>query len=535
MSIDKKRSDNTLMKSSFAVALATLASRVLGLVRVRFEAMVFGGGELAAGWFLAFAIPNLLRRILGEGALGVALMPLIAELEAQHSRDEVRKELGTIFFILAFILALIIIIVSLAAVAAAKMNFIQQFDFFKTERMRYVLQLLPLLMPYGLFMCLVGVSGSILNYCREFFLPALGALLLNVFLISGLATVYFLHIKDIHAVINVLAYLVLISGFVQLILMGILLKKNNIFPLFEKTFSLFSFKNPTIKKLYTLAFPGLIGGIATQVSFLVDRNIAMWLGEQAVPALTYVDRLIDLPIGIFAVSLGSVLMASMSRTAAKGDMEVFSSELEFSIRHVFFFCIPMAAGVVYFFNPLMSVLCLGGRYTVSDLNAAYGVALCYGAGIPVFCLLKVLVPAFYSRKKMNPPLYASLCAICLNIILNVILMYPLKQAGIALATVISSVVNCTILLILLSREKLLWGIPSIVKTLIRTIIISILSVWCVTIIFPASQHIVHNWWRALGNLAVTGISFVLIYAVLSAGFFAPEIKECVSLVLRRKK
>lgn len=535
MSTEKKSSQSAILKSSFAPAAATLVSRMLGLVRVRFEALVLGGGELASGWFLAFAIPNLLRRILGEGALGNAIMPIVAELDANEGKTGVKRELGTVFSILAFLLALIVILVSILSIAAGKIDFIQQIGFFKTERMRYVLELLPLLMPYGFFMCLVGAATSVLNYCREFFLPALGALLLNIFFISGLGTAYFLHVQDVRQVVNILAYLVLASGLIQLLLTGFLLKRNDCFPKFSKIFSVMSFKNATVKKVFSIALPGMVGGIAVQVSFLVDRSIANWLGAQAIPALTYVDRLIDLPIGIFAVSLGTVLMSSMSRSAARGSMDVFSDELEFSIRHVFFFCVPMAVGVMFFFNPLMSVLCLGGRYTESDLWAARNVAFFYGAGIPVFCLLKVLGPAFYSRKKVWLPCYASLCAICLNIILNIILMRPMQQAGIALATLIASVVNCSILLGILYNEKLLSGKRKIVVSFVRSTVVAMAAFLCVYLLFPASQQISSNWWKALGNLAITGVLFLLIYTVLSAVFRAPELKECFALFLHRKR
>ena len=190
---------------------------------------------------------------------------------------------------------------------------------------------------------------------------------------------------------------------------------------------------------------------------------------------------------------------------------------------------------MFFFNPLMSVLCLGGRYTVNDLLAAEKVAFFYGAGIPVFCLLKVLGPAFYSRKRMMPPFYASLCAIGLNIILNLILMHPMQQAGIALATVVSSVVNCSILLVILQREKLLSGVLKMIFCLIRTCVIVMLSVLSVNWLFPASRTIVFNWWKAFGNLTVTGVLFVMIYVILSAGLFSPELKECLAVVMCRKR
>ena len=293
---EKSGGVSSLIKSSSGVAFATLCSRVLGLVRVRLEAMVLGGGELASGWFLAFAIPNLLRRILGEGALGNALVSLLADFDAEGGKEKIRRELGTIFCVLGLLLALIVILVSGTIFVLNKSGVLDGIAFFSSERMRFVLECLPLLMPYGLFMCLVGVANAVLNYCKEFFLPALGALLMNIFLVSGLGAAYFFHIKDVRQVTESLTVLVLLSGFIQLLLMLLLMRKNETLPYIFKTAVIASFRSPTVKKLFTIALPGMIGGIAVQVSFLVDRMLAVSLGAQAVPALTFVDRLIDLPI-----------------------------------------------------------------------------------------------------------------------------------------------------------------------------------------------------------------------------------------------
>ena len=534
MNTENKKSDSGLLQSSFAVSVATLMSRILGLVRVRLEALVLGGGDIASGWFIAFAIPNLLRRILGEGSLGQAVQPIVSELDLHKGRDQVKKELGVIFAVLGALLSLIVILVSALALMLGKIEFFQNISFFSTPRMRFVLELLPILMPYGLFMCLVGVAGCVLNYLRVFFLPALGALLLNIFLLSGLSAAFFLHIRDVEKLIHVLAYLVLISGFVQLLFMFFLLKKNNCLPVLKGCISFSSIKSDTVKKLFSNALPGMIGGIAVQISFLVDRMLAVSLGSQAVPALTFVDRLIDIPIGIIAVSLSTVLMSSLTYHATQENMESFARDLDFGIRYVFFICLPIAVGVIFLYNPLMSVLCLGGRYTVQDLQAAEMVAVFYGAGIPVFCLLKVLLPAFYSRKKMKTTFYASLCAIVLNIVLNLILMHPMKQAGIALATVISSVVNCSILLFLLKKENILCTVWNPVKTLARSLAFAFLSIGAVTVIVPQSRNIITNWNQAVILLAVCGTLFVAVYFILSAVAKAPEIEELLSKLKRRK-
>ncbi len=442
-----------ILKSSSGVAVATLFSRILGLVRVRLEAVMLGGGEIASGWLLAFAIPNLLRRLLGEGALGYALMPLVAEGEQQGGKERVRRELAVVFPVLALILAVIVIVVGGGAWYLGRHADSLPFPLLRTPRFQWFFLLLPILMPYGFFICLTGVVGAVLNYARVFFLPALGALLLNVFLISGLAGWWYFRgcgsAEDVPALFRMLGGSVLAAGCIQLLLMLILLKLVGFFP----KFSWRAFRDCSIlPKLWKLALPGLIGGAALQVSFLVDRFLGMWLGPQAVPALSYVDRIVDVPIGIYAMSLGTVLMAGMARSVAAGDQAKLAEDLHFWLRQVFFFCLPMAAMVVFFHEPMIRMLCLGGRYSHSDLGAARMVAVFYGVGIPAFCSLKVIVPMFHSRKRMVPPLIASLCAIGTNIILNLILMWPLAQGGIALATVLSSCVNNGILLWLLRKE-----------------------------------------------------------------------------------
>jgi hypothetical protein len=180
-----------LLKSSFGVALATFASRICGLLRVRLESAVLGGGALASGWFLAVTIPNLFRRLLGEGALGTALIPLMAEIEEKDGIPTARRKLAVVFTVLGIILALIVLILSLAAVVTGKYCGYFSNDFWRSDRITIMLKLLPLLMPYAFFICLTGVIGSVLNYAKIFVRPALTALLFNIFMLAGLSIAFF--------------------------------------------------------------------------------------------------------------------------------------------------------------------------------------------------------------------------------------------------------------------------------------------------------------------------------------------------------
>ena len=521
------------LKSSLGVALATFASRVLGLFRVKFEALFLGGGDIASGWFLAFAIPNLFRRLLGEGALGTALMPLVAEAEKSGGEAKVRRELATVFSMLGLLLAAIVVIVSGGAMLLSRLT-AGHGGFFATPRMRICLALLPLLMPYAFFICLVGVIGSVLNYSRVFVLPALGALLLNIFLIGGFYAGWMLcgsNLGEVRDFLPVLSFLVLASGAVQLVLMLVLLKVYGRFPHWTKE----AFRDRGIvKRLWKLALPGMIGGAALQVSFLADRLLAMLIGDRAVPALTFADRIIDLPIGIFAMSLGTVLMAAMARSAASGDREELVGDLAFGLRHVYFVCMPLAALVVFFHEPMLRLLCLGGNYKLSDLAAARSVMIFYGMGIPCFCSIKVILPAFYARKVMDKPLYSSLAAIALNITLNLILMWPLKQGGIALATVLSSLVNNTILLYLLRREGFVLPDREIIGAGARSLLLAALVGWgCFELHRRWYGVGLRRWEDELGIFCAVAAVFAVVYLAAAVLCRAREPKEFLQLLKRR--
>ena len=526
------QAESKLLKNSFGVALATLASRILGLVRVRLEAMALGGGTTASIWFLALLIPNLFRRLLGEGALGNALTPIIAETEKNSGMTEARLRLAQVLAFLGALLALIVVIFSAGAWLCGKSAFYFDSEYLRSERFLGVCELLPLLMPYAFFICLTGVIGAVLNYAGIFVRPALTAVLFNLALIGALFAGVIFEIPA-SELLRLLAIFTPIAGAVQLILMLWMLGICGRFPIFSKA----AFKDLSMTvKVFKLAAPGLIGFGVLQLSFLIDRLMASYLGDRAVPALTYVDRIIDLPIGLFAVSLGAVLMASMTRAVAEKDFETVRTQLNFSLRHVWFVCAPMAAGVIFFHTEILRVLCLGGKYTLGDLEAARWVAVFYGLGIPFFCSLKVILPVFYSRKDMKRPFYVSVTAIAVNLTLNFILMFPLRQAGLALATVMASVVNNSLLLFLLRKD----GFPlkhGTVISAVKSALIAVIAALPVWFALPfirripfASKLILQD----LGVLVTVAAAFGIFYLILAAVVASGELKELFSILKRKK-
>ena len=526
-----------ILKSSLGVSFATLLSRLLGLVRVMLEARVLGGDAVASAWGLAFAIPNTFRRLFGEGALGTALIPLVSETDEKAGPEQVRRELGIVFSVLSLILALIVAVVAAGAIGlrelAAGESFGRVFPVLASRRVQLALTILPLLMPYAFFICLIGAIGAVLNTRKIFVLPALGALLLNFFLIGGLYAAFRRGIAgaNLAGFLETLSYLVLASGAIQLILMLLLLWRAGRFPFLSwRAFR----ESDILGRLWRLVLPGMIGGAALQISFLIDRSLAICLGPKAVPALNYVDRIIDLPIGIYAIALGSVLTATMSRAAARGDLAEISHDLGFSLRHVYFLCVPMAVGVIFFWEPMLRILCLGGNYTREDLEAARLVAIFYGAGIPAFCSIKVLLAPFNARKMMTTTLRCSLIAIGCNIVLNLLLMWPLRQGGIALATVLSSMLNNTLLLWHLRNEGIPLDTRGILRTFARSLALALVAGFALMWFYPVlREYLTFHYLGEFPAFAVLSVLFVLLYFAGSSLFRSPEVPELVAVLRRR--
>ena len=523
-----KASENSkkILKSSSGIALATLLSRILGLFRVILEAGVLGGGVLASAWHLAFMVPNMFRRFLGEGALGTAMVPLISHSLEEHGRQETRRRLTAIFLALGLLLAVLIVLIS-------GITFLLR-EWVKADYGLLALNLIPLLMPYAFFMCFVGAISSVLNCVKVFFLPALGALLLNISIISCLLLIAPQLQGNMNAVLRSLSFAVLIAGAIQLLLMIILLHYHKMFPARMESFQR---GWQSVKELFRLTLPGLIGASALQFSFLTDRLIAAFIGPNAVPALTYSDRIIYLPISIIGLSLGSVLLPTMSRAAARKDFEELFSNLRLALRFILYLCVPAAVFAVVFRIPLLRLLYLRGAFTEHSLQETAWAMLFYGCGIPFFVAAKVVVPAFYARKDMTTPLKVSILCILVNLVLSLTLMVWLRQGGIALATVIASLLNNTLLLFLLHRKFNTHDLKlkSLLPDAIRSVVISLLAAIVLYKTYPLLlEHTQVNWLpKDFIAIAVSGIVFCTVYFLLTLAS-GSRIPRNLTMLFKRK-
>ena len=374
---------------------------------------------LMSAWALAFTLPNLFRRILGEGALGTALIPMISHTLEKEGQDSARRKFSTIVIWLTFLLALITVLVALPALLIE--------PYVTTERWKMALLATPVVMPYCIMICLIGIATSLLNSMKQFFLPAMASLLLNVFLIGALLFFCSGGRKEPVNCLYVLSVAVLLSGLAEMMVLGWLLKKEGM-------------------------LPGLIGMSALQVSVICDRTIAMAIGNHAVAALYYSDRLIYLPIGIFAVAFGTVSLSLMSRLAAAGRLKTMLIMMFGSMRQLLFLTVPLAAYMICFGRELLDLLFRRGAFDTVALNESALALYWYAFGIPAFAATKVTVSGFYSRKDMKTPVLVSIFCIVLNVMISISLMDVMRQGGIALATSITAYLNNFILLYLLRKR-----------------------------------------------------------------------------------
>ncbi len=532
-------SGKSILKSSSGLMIATLLSRVLGLFRVILEAGILGGGALATAWQLTFMVPNLFRRLLGEGALGAALVPMVSHSLVKDGKEPARQMLTLVMAVTGMILAVLCILIAGGSLIAQ--------HWVTAPDKLLILRLIPLVVPYAIFMCLIGVMSAALNSVKVFFLPALGALLLNIALIaallyltvsvhrSGLTGKEGIQSGDFN-ILCILGIAVLVSGAIQFVFTLILLYWQGIGLQFSK--GLFK-RFDILSELWRLTLPGLIGAAALQISFVVDRMLAFSIGPFAVPALNYTDRLIFLPISVFALSIGGVVLPKMSRDAAQDDIDGLIDTMFFGLRNLLFICIPVAVFMLVFRVELLKVIYMRGRFGSMALNECAWAMLFYAFGIPFFSSIKVVVAGFQSRKDMKTPMKVSLYCIMINIVLNVILMFPLKQGGIVLATVISSLLNNAILLYIL-RKTLKHEMPfgGVIKTVAVSLGISVPLVlvaswgygYCYNLIELPSMIPID-----LVPLAICGTAYVIVYFIVSKITGSKEAAGFMELLPGRRK
>jgi len=429
-------------RAAWIVSSATLLSRLLGFVRDMVVAYFFGAGLSADAFFVAFRIPNLLRRLVAEGALTVSFIPVFTDYLTNRSREEA---FALARVILTF-LSLVLVILSILGVLLAPLIVRVFAPGFTAAPDKFALTVLltRILFPYIFFIGLVALAMGLLNALGRFAAPALAPVLLNLGMIASM-----LLLRDyFDPPILALAVGVLIGGLLQVLLQAPYLIKEG-----SRLGFSFDFRHPGLKKIGLLMAPAAFGAAVYQFSVFISTLLASFLPQGSVSALYYADRLVQFPLGVFAIALGSAVLPSMSRQAASADMEGLIDTLSYALRLVFFISLPAMVGLIVLAEPIIRVLFQRGHFETHATALTAAALVAYAFGLWAFSGVQIMVRAFYSLQDTKTPVKIAIISLLVNIVLAVLLMKPLKHVGLALATSVSSMLNLIILTYVL-RQRL---------------------------------------------------------------------------------
>jgi len=422
-----------IFRSAAIVSLSIFVSRVLGLVRDVVIASTFGAGALTDVFFVAFRVPNLLRRIFAEGAFSSAFVPAFTKKVTTSFKEAVRFA-GQFFTLLTALLILTVVLGELFAPYIIKVLA----PGFEGSSFHLAVRLLRELFPYIFFVSLVAFFGGILNSLNHFFAPAFSTALFNLaIIVSALLLSKELSIES-------LSVGVLVGGALQLLLQVLFLKRLN-FPIKP----LFSISAEVIRVLKN-TIPGIFGFAVRQISMLIDTVIASFLTAGTISYLYYANRFVQLPLGMFAIGLTQVLLPRFSR---RGRRELFKELLD-GITLCSAVVAPSAVGLIFFGKPILDAIFNHGRFTEADLAATYLVLIGYCFGLLFFSLEKIVTNAFYSLEEYKLPVIVSGATLAFNLIIDLILCFPLGLGalGLALGTSLTSLLNLSILTHLISKR-----------------------------------------------------------------------------------
>ena len=511
-----------LVRAVGAIGVATLASRVLGFVRDMVVARAFGAGPTTDAFFVAFRIPNLLRRLLAEGALSTAFIPVFTEFLAVRSRDEfnrmLRAVIGTFLAtlcaatLLGMLFAPVIIQVMAPGLAADPVQ------------ARLAIRLTRLMFPYLILVGLAALAMGVLNAHRRFFTGALAPAVLNVGMIGAVLLLG----SRMEAPILSLAVGVLVGGMGQLLVHVPELRWSGA-PLSPSA----EFTHPAIRRIAALLAPSVLGLAAVQLSVFVNTFLASLLRQGSISFLYYADRVMEFPLGVFGIAVATAALPLMAGQAARRDLAGLGQTLNFAFRLSCFVAIPAAVGLVLFRVPITRLLFERGQFGPLDTDATAWALGFYALGLPAFAGTRITAQAFYALGDPRTPATIAMWAVALNVVLALALMGPLEHGGLALASSCASAGHLVGLLWLLRRRLGPLGLSRILKSLgAMGVATGLMAVWCGLLLawWPAAG----SRWVEAGWLLVAIGGGVGVYAGVSAGLKSPEWTALLALWGRRR-
>jgi putative peptidoglycan lipid II flippase len=527
MNLSKKQTDNEndrVTKAAGVVGSATLLSRIFGFIRDVVIAWFFGAGLSSDAFFVAFRIPNLLRRLFAEGSLSAAFVPVFTDMLTNRGKEdafEMARSAIRLLSVLLVIVAIAGILLSPLIIRILAWGFADS-----PEKLSMTIFLTRLMFPYIFFIGMVALSMGILNVLGHFAAPALAPVFLNISIIGSV----FLISPHMKAPVTGLAVGVLIGGLLQLVFqIPFLIKKGFYFWQKAKIF------HPGLKKIGLLMLPMIFGAAVYQINILVGTFLATLLPEGSVSYLYYADRLVQFPLGIFGIATATAVLPSISRQAAKKDLEAVQDTFTYAMRLIFFITIPAMVGLIVLREPIVALLFKRGAFDAETTHLTAYALLYYSVGLWAFSAVRIVVSTFYALQDTKTPVRMAVISVCANIILGIVLMGPLKHGGLALATSLASMLNLGLLVWALRAKLGMVGLKTIMASVYKTVICSVFmgaAVWATAqFIIPSKGGSLMGLFFGLVGSMVVGL---VLYGSFSFLLKNPELEKIMAMARREK-
>jgi putative peptidoglycan lipid II flippase len=423
-----------LLRAVATVSGMTFVSRITGFVRDVLIARLFGAGLETDAFFVAFRIPNLLRRMFGEGAFSQAFVPILAEYKARNGPAETKLLADRVA---ATLLVALLAVTALGVAAAPVIVYVSAPGFSATpEKFELTVAMLRITFPYILFISFVALAAGVLNTWRQFAVPAFTPTLLNLSFIVGALFLapYF------DPPVLVLAWAVFAGGVLQLAFQVPYLARIGMLPRPR-----LALRDPGVRRVLTLMGPAMLGVSVAQISLVLNTIFASFLQTGSVSWLYYADRLMEFPTGLLGAALGTILLPSLSKHYSEAAPAAYSALLDWGLRLTFLLAVPAAVALAVLAIPLIATLFLHGRFDATDLAMTRQALVAYSVGLLGLILVKVLAPGFYARQNIKTPVKIALVTLAATQAMNAAFIIPLQHAGLALSIGLAACLNAWLL------------------------------------------------------------------------------------------
>ncbi len=518
-----------MLKSSGAMGVATLTSRILGLLREQFYAHFMGTTAVAAAFTLAFQIPNLFRRLLGEGILSASFIPIFKAKEKNEGEAEVWRASNAVISGLiiasAIITAVAVIIVTLILLIGG--------DWLDPDT-RLMFNLLRLMFPYMILACLAAIMMGMLNARGHFFIPTLGAASLNIVMIGSVFITKHTEIfgKDLHTKIYGIALGVLAAGVAQACFQLPSLRMEG----FRYRW-VSPWRDPTVREVVQKMIPASIGVAAFQINVMVVQSMAFGENKPIIAEFGYATRLMEVPQGIFGISLATYLLPTLSGLAAEKNYAGYRSLLRQGLAHVFF--VNLLASVLLFIlaEPIVRLLFQHGQFDANSTAKVSFAVMCLVPGLISFSCTNILARAFYAVHDIKTPMRISVFCLAINLVFTAVFLFQFKlgSGALGLANTLSSTFNVALLGTFLGKKLKTLELTEFFKTIPKVLI-------CAALAGAATWYCVNYWTNnyghgnvlhQLGEVFVPMIVATIVYFGAALALRVPSAQDIVRLLLRR--